>query len=120
MDPIRKSTLAQKRRWRVRVRVRGTMDRPRLSVCFSNRHVYAQCVDDERGVTLMSASSIATEGHRTELHANIAGAQRIGAAIAEKALAANVTHVVFDRGARRYHGCVKALADAARAGGLEF
>lgn len=111
------------RRTRIKNRVRkivsGTADRPRLSVYRSNKQIYAQIVDDIQGVTLTSASSKTKEisdkeGSKTEK------AAMVGKLIAEKALAAGITDVVFDRGGYLYHGRVKQLADAARKGGLKF
>ena len=95
--------------------------RPRLSVFRSSKHIYAQIIDDEQGATLASASSI--EGElKTELKtgADIAAATRVGKLLAERAIKAGITDVVFDRGGYIYHGRVKALADAAREGGLSF
>ncbi|MDR3316545.1 MAG: 50S ribosomal protein L18 [Puniceicoccales bacterium] len=121
MDPIRKIALAQKRRWRVRARVNGTAERPRLSVHFSNKHIYAQCIDDEKAVTLVASTSLgAKEPSKVSLRANVSGAKNLGDIFAQKTIAAGIRRVVFDRGARRYHGCVRAFADAARAAGLEF
>ena len=104
---------------RVRTIISGTAERPRLSVYRSNKEIYAQLVDDVQGVTLTSASSKAKEigskeGSKTEK------AALVGKLIAEKALAAGITTVVFDRGGYLYHGRVKQLADAAREGGLKF
>jgi large subunit ribosomal protein L18 len=122
MDPIRKSILERKRRWRVRARIFGTADRPRLSVCFSNKHIYAQCIDDRRAVTLVAVSSLSATfgGDGCRPKANVTGAKAVGEIFAAKAAAAGIKCVAFDRGARRYHGCVEAFANAAREGGLEF
>lgn len=110
-----------RRHYRVRRRVRGTPDRPRLAVFRSLNHIYAQIIDDVRGHTLVAASDrdadVVGEA-RGKLKA--ARAELVGAAIARKAQAAGVTSVVFDRGGFLYHGRVKALADAARKGGLQF
>lgn len=116
-----KSKRLQRRQWSVRNSVAGTSERPRLSVYRSSKHIYAQIVDDIAGKTLAAASSV-QDGVRGDLKngGNVAGAQRVGKVIAEKAKAAGVSLVVFDRGGRRYHGRVKALADAAREGGLKF
>ncbi|MBA3273038.1 MAG: 50S ribosomal protein L18 [Chthoniobacterales bacterium] len=106
---------------RIRKRVSGTAERPRLAVHFSGRHVYAQVIDDEAGRTLAAAGtteeSLAANGKAA---ANAASAQKVGKALAERLLAKNVENVVFDRGGFQYHGKVKALADAAREGGLKF
>ena len=104
---------------RIRKSVHGTLERPRLAVHFSGRHVYAQVIDDDAGVTLAAASTIA-ENSGNETHSNKKSAQRIGREVAQKSKAKNITKVVFDRGGFFYHGKVKALADAAREGGLEF
>lgn len=114
----KKQSLAQKRRWRIRKKVRGTAERPRLTVHFSNKHIYAQCIDDVKGHTLSYVSSLA--GKDSPLRANVEGATNLGKAIAEKAKASGIESVVFDRGGRRYHGCVKSFAEAAREGGLQF
>jgi large subunit ribosomal protein L18 len=99
----------------VRKRVSGTAERPRLAVFRSNRHIYAQLIDDVNGRTLASAGSVGvSDGDKSAV------AKRVGADLATKAKAAGVTTVVFDRGGFRFHGRVKALADAAREGGLDF
>ena len=100
---------------RVRKRLAGTGERPRLAVFRSLAHIYAQVIDDRRGTTVAAASDkdVAT-GNKTER------AKQVGKAVAEKAKAAGVAEVVFDRGGYRYHGRVKALADGAREGGLRF
>jgi large subunit ribosomal protein L18 len=103
---------------RVRKNLSGTAERPRLSVHFSNRRVYTQVIDDEKGRTLCAASTM----EKTLLadKATKETAAKIGEAIAERALGAGITSVVFDRGGFKFHGKVKALADAARAKGLKF
>ncbi len=103
---------------RVRRRVMGDDGRPRLSVFRSNKQIYAQVIDDSVGHTLVSASSI--ENGHGDSEGKIADAQGVGAAIARRALEHGINRVVFDRGGYRYHGRVKALADAARAEGLDF
>jgi large subunit ribosomal protein L18 len=106
---------------RIRKRVSGTAERPRLAVHFSGRHVYAQVIDDGAGRTLAAASTtedgIAGTGKAA---ANRASAEKVGRAVAERLRAKNVDKVIFDRGGFQYHGKVKALADAAREGGLQF
>jgi large subunit ribosomal protein L18 len=114
----KKQSLAQKRRWRIRKKVQGSAARPRLSVHFSNKHIYAQCIDDVKGHTLAYVTSVS--GKDAAVKANSEGATTLGKAIAEKAKAAGIDSVVFDRGGRRYHGCVKSFAEAAREGGLQF
>lgn len=105
--------------FRIRKKVSGTAARPRLAVFFSNQHVYAQLIDDDKGVTLASASTQSKEIEATG-SANKAVAEKVGQMIAERGKAANIENVVFDRGGFIFHGKVKALADAARAGGLKF
>ena len=105
------------RRYRIRKRVSGTPDRPRLSVFRSGRHIYAQIVDDVKGATLAAANS---RDLKPEGKGRIAPSTAVGKALAERAKAKGVTKVAFDRGGYLYHGRVKALADGARAGGLEF
>jgi large subunit ribosomal protein L18 len=102
---------------RIRRKVSGTAERPRLAVHFSNQHVYAQVINDAEGKTLVSAS---TNDKGADSGANIAAAIRIGAAVGQKAKAKGIDAVVFDRGGFIYHGKVKALADAAREAGLKF
>jgi large subunit ribosomal protein L18 len=100
----------------------GSPEKPRLSVFRSGKHIYAQLIDDYAGKTLaaVASSNAQTRGAALKTGANIAAAKVIGKAIAEKAKALGITAVAFDRGGRKYHGRVKALADAAREGGLKF
>ena len=102
---------------RIRRRVRGTPQRPRLAIFRSLNHIYAQVIDDERAVTIASASTVEKDLRGTT-GGNIEAAQRVGRAIAERAIAAGVEQVVFDRGGFRFHGRIKALTDAAREAGL--
>jgi large subunit ribosomal protein L18 len=102
---------------RIRRKVRGSTERPRLAVYRSLNHIYAQVIDDERGQTLVSASTTEKDLHGGT-GGNIEAAQRIGRTIAERALAAGISSVVFDRGGYLYHGRVRALTDAAREAGL--
>ncbi len=104
---------------RVRARVEGTPQRPRLAVFRSSAHIYAQVIDDVARHTLAAASDIDPEG-KSSAGDKTARAKAVGALIAKRATAAGITRVVFDRGGYLYHGRVKALADAAREGGLEF
>lgn len=120
MNTIRKARLLQKRRWRIRKKVTGTAARPRLSVKFSGKHIYAQAVNDEAGSTLVFVSSLDPQLRTRRLRANVAGAKALAEAFASKAKAAGLEAVVFDRSGARYHGKVKAFADAAREGGLRF
>ena len=116
-----KAQSRQRRRNRVRSAVRGTMERPRLTVFRSSKHIYAQVIDDDRGVTLASASTVSAElKGKVSYGGNIAAALAVGQLLADKAKAAGVSKVCFDRGHYRYHGRIKALADAARTGGLSF
>jgi large subunit ribosomal protein L18 len=103
---------------RIRERVEGTPERPRLAVFRSLKHIYAQVIDDRAGRTIVSASS--GEKNATANGGNLAGAKEIGKLIAERAKAQGIAKVVFDRGGYLYHGRVKALAEAAREAGLEF
>lgn len=117
----KKQRLARRRRWRIRKKIVGTAQRPRMSVRFTGQHIYVQFVDDQAGRTLASTSTRSkTLPERGQLKANVESARRLGAVAAEVARAAGITEVVFDRSGARYHGKVKALADAARAGGLKF
>src|SRR5437879_4450246 len=120
MATIRKAA-RQRVHQRIRKKVAGTAQRPRLAVHFSGKHVYAQVIDDDAGQTLAAASTAerALIG-KNKPGANQAAAELIGKAIAERSLAKKLERVVFDRGGFLYHGKVKALADAARAGGLKF
>lgn len=110
-----------KRKVRVRKKLKGSSERPRLSIFRSANHIYAQIINDDEGTTIAAASSLspaikAIEGHK----GNVATAKKVGAAIAEAAMAKGITQVVFDRNGFIYHGRVKALADAAREAGLKF
>ena len=111
----------QVRAWRVRKRISGTAERPRLTVFRSNKHIYAQIIDDQQGHSLVCASTaesgLCAEG---ENGGNKAAAIKIGKAIAVRALEKGIKQVAFDRGRYRYHGRIAALADAARDGGLDF
>ena len=110
-----------KRQIRVRKKVRGTIERPRLNVFKSSRHIHAQIIDDITGVTLVAASTISPDVKSDLVYSgNIDAAKKVGAAIAKKAIEKNIVSVVFDRNGFLYHGRVKALADAARENGLSF
>ena len=113
-----KNELRRKRHLRVRNRVAGTAERPRLNVFRSLAHIYAQIIDDEKGITLAAASSV--EKDFKGKGGNIEAAKAVGKAIAQKALDKGINEVVFDRGGYIYHGRIKALAEAAREGGLKF
>ena len=120
MSSSSKSTLLQKRRWRIRKKVNGTALRPRLCVRFTAKHVYAQAIDDDAGKTLVFLGSLDAGLRKQTLKATLAGAKTLGVAFAEKAKAAGIASVVFDRSGAPYHGKVKVFADAAREGGLQF
>ncbi len=109
----------QRLKYHIRKKVSGTAERPRLTVFRSNTNIYAQLVDDINGFTLVSASSLEL-GDANRKNTNIAAAAEVGKKIAEKAKEAGLTAVVFDRNGYLYHGKVKALADGAREGGLNF
>lgn len=122
--PVRRLSRAAKRErihTRIRRSVSGTSERPRLCVYRSLDHIYVQVVDDRAGKTLVSASSADKETRKSlKGGGNIAGAKAVGKIIADRAKAAGISKVVFDRGGYKYHGRVKALADAAREAGLQF
>jgi large subunit ribosomal protein L18 len=112
-----KNKTRQKRHGRVRNKISGTAERPRLNVFRSNKNIYAQVIDDVAGVTLVSASTLDSEvaaGNKTEQ------AQAVGKLVADRAAAKKISEVVFDRGGYLYHGRVQALAEAARENGLQF
>ncbi len=109
-----------RRHRRVRKKVHGTAARPRLAVYRSNKHISVQVIDDDAGVTLAAASSVEAAQRAAGNGGSVAAAQRVGELIAERAKAAGITSVVFDRGGYAYHGRVAAIAEAARTGGLEF
>ena len=108
-----------KRKRRIRARIEGSVERPRLAVFRSNKHLYVQLVDDVKGHTLVAASTNETD-LREKFGASIDGAKTLGNLVAKRALAKNISQVVFDRSGYLYHGRIKALADAAREGGLKF
>lgn len=121
MNIQNKQRLLKLRRMRIRNKVAGTHERPRMSVKFTGQHIYVQFVDDAAGVTLLATSTRAKDV-RTQgpVKANVDTAKRLGQLAAQGALSKGVTKVVFDRSGARYHGKVKALADAAREAGLQF
>jgi large subunit ribosomal protein L18 len=110
----------QRRHFRVRKRVNGSPERPRLAVFRSGQHIYAQVIDDVQQHTLVAASTLDKELKSLVTGGNIDAATAVGKLIAERAKAKNISQVVFDRGGNLYHGRVKALAEAARAAGLDF
>lgn len=116
-----KQTHRQLRCWRIRKKVTGTKERPRMSVRFTGENIYVQFIDDSAGVTLASASTLAKAiPDRDKLKANVVSAKRIGTVAAEAAKSQGIKQIVFDRSGAKYHGKVKALADAAREAGLQF
>jgi large subunit ribosomal protein L18 len=119
MKVEKKRNLAQRRHWKVRKKVSGTAARPRMSVCFTNKNIYVQFIDDTVSQT-MAAATTRVKGKGSQSAANVETAKRIGALAAEAAQGKGIKTVVFDRGGARYHGKVKALADAAREAGLQF
>jgi large subunit ribosomal protein L18 len=116
-----KQRLAQLRHWRVRKKISGTSARPRMSVFFSNENIHVQFIDDIAGKTLAATSTLSkATPDREKLAANVTSAKTIGTLAAKAAMDKGIKAVVFDRGGARYHGKVKALADAAREAGLQF
>lgn len=117
----KKQNLRKKRHLRIRRKIAGSQSRPRLAVCFTSKNIYAQVIDDKAGNTIVASSTIGKDlkGDKV-LGANVEGAKIIGKSIAEKAKAKGIEAVIFDRGGFRFHGKVKALADAARESGLNF
>ena len=111
----KRNAIRQRIHNRIRAKLSGTAERPRLNVYRSLNHIYAQVIDDQAGQTLVSASTI-----KMKTGGNVAAAKEIGKAVAEKAVEKGIKKVVFDRGGYLYHGRIKALADAAREAGLEF
>lgn len=118
MNSVRE--LRVKRHQRVRQKIEGTPDKPRLSVFRSNRHLYAQLIDDRTGVTLVAASTMEPAIRGKERGSSVGAAKQVGTLVAERAIEKGLNAVVFDRGGFRFHGKVKALADAAREKGLKF
>ncbi len=115
-----KKEFITRRHKRLRKKVIGTAACPRMCVSLSAKHMYVQFIDDAAGNTLAAVSTVNNEFRETGLNVNVAGAAALGKIAAEKAVAAGVTAVVFDRGGYRFHGRVKAIADAAREAGLKF
>ena len=121
MRTDKKLKLKQLRQWRIRKKVNGTAERPRMSVCFTGRNIHIQFIDDQKGVTLSSVSTLSKAApDREQLAANVDSAKKLGTFAAQQAIDKGIKAVVFDRGGARYHGKVKALADAAREAGLQF
>lgn len=120
MNIQKKQRLAHLRHLRVRKKVVGSAERPRMAVTFTGQHIYVQFIDDAVGKTLAAASTRTKAPEKPVLKANADSAKKLGTIAAQAALAKGLKKVVFDRGAAQYHGKVKALADAAREAGLEF
>ena len=118
MQPITRDDFRKRRHLRLRQKLAGTAARPRMSVSLTGKHIYVQFIDDTAGQTLASVSTVAPEAKNVK--ANLAGAKQIGALAAQKAKDKNITAVVFDRGGFKFHGRIKALADAAREAGLKL
>jgi len=116
ISKVSRNDVRVERHKRVRTKIVGTHDVPRVCVFRSNTNIYAQIINDEEGITLVSASSLEFKGNGS----NVEAAKKVGETLAKKAKKAGITKVVFDRGGYLYHGRVKALADALRDGGLEF
>jgi len=118
MSTINRKTIRRRIHDRIRRKVSGTATRPRLSVHYSNQHIYAQVVDDTIGKTIVSASTLDKSFEKAS--SNVESAKKVGQLLAERAKGVNISAVVFDRGGHLYHGKIKALADAVREGGLQF
>lgn len=117
INKVSRNDMRRERHERVRTKIVGTKEVPRVCVFRSNTNIYAQIINDEEGITLVSASSLENKGANGS---NVEAAKLVGTSLAKKAKEAGITKVVFDRGGYLYHGRVKALADALRDGGLEF
>jgi len=120
ISPRQRNVIRQRVHTRIRQKMEGTAERPRLNVYRSLNHIYTQLIDDSKGVTIASASSKTKKGEEQKTGGNIEAARAVGKLIAERAQEKGVKKVVFDRGGYLYHGRIKALADAAREAGLEF
>ena len=118
MKLSKKKELAQKRRWRIRKKVNGTAQRPRVAVRFTNKNIHVQCIDDTQGHTILGLAT--THSDFKNCLPNLAGADSLGKALGEQIKDKGYTAIVFDRSGRKYHGCVKAFADALREQGLKF
>ncbi len=121
MRTEKKIKLKQLRRWRIRKKVSGTAERPRMSVCFTNENIHVQFIDDVAGKTLAATSTVSkSTPDREKLSANVNSAKTVGSLAAKAAMEKGIRAVVFDRAGNRFTGKVKALADAAREAGLKF
>lgn len=110
----RKLKIIAKRKYRVRKNISGTQEKPRLSVHFTQKHIYAQCINDDKGITMCSLSTLAKDFGQRNANPNVATAASLGKDFGIKAKTLGIEQVVFDRGGRRFHGAIKAFADAAR------
>lgn len=118
MNLGKKRELLQKRRWRIRKKIVGTADRPRLTVRFTNKNIHAQCINDEQSSTIVA---ISTNEKELKSHLpNLDGSDKLGSLLGKRLLDAGIKTVVFDRAGRKYHGCVKAFAESVRKEGLVF
>ena len=120
MKLVEKQRLEKNRRLRIRSRVHGTAERPRLVVKFTNLHIHAQVIVDGEGRTILGGSTMQKDLRAQKILPNVAGAKAFGKLFGEKAKAAGINAIVFDRAGRRYHGTVKAFAEALREAGLQF
>ena len=118
MKLSKKKELAQKRRWRIRKKVNGTAERPRVAVRFTNKNIHAQCIDDELGHTVLGVAT--THSDFKDLLPNCGRSSKAWRCVGEQIKAKGYKSIVFDRSGRKYHGCVKAFADAIREQGLKF
>ena len=121
MRTEQKHKLAKLRKWRIRKKISGNKERPRMSVCFTQKNIHIQFIDDAAGITLASASTLSkSTPDRDKLGANMTSAKALGAVAAQAALAKGIKQVIFDRNGAPYHGKVKTLAESAREAGLKF
>ena len=120
LNPRQRNVIRKRVHARIREKMSGTAERPRLNVYRSLNHIYTQLIDDQNGVTLASASSFGKKTEEAAYGGNVEAAKKVGKLIAERAQEKGIKKVVFDRGGYLYHGRVKALAEAAREAGLEF
>lgn len=120
INPRQRNVIRQRVHTRIREKMSGTAERPRLNVYRSLTHIYTQLIDDLNGVTIASASSMGKKGEESVYGGNVAAAKLVGKLIAERAQEKGIKKIVFDRGGYLYHGRVKALAEAAREAGLDF
>ena len=120
MKLFEKQRLEQNRRFRIRSKVKGTLERPRMALCLSNKHIYVQCIDDTKGNTLKALSSLSKDLRSQKLKPNCAGAEAFGKLFGAFLKEQGILSVVFDRAGRSYHGCVKAFAEGVRSQGINF